>query len=449
MMAAQSRLAPCHCGSGKRYKDCHGRTQVPTQAPADFSSLMQSALAAQRAGLLTEADIAYRSALALRPEDFDALHMLGVVQLQLGKPRESVRFISRALEIEGWSQVSALHNLGLALAQSIDPKVPTVGLGSLGTAYRRHLSGIDVARGQLKTSARPLVSVIVPSFNHGAYIEAAVRSVFSQTYQNWELLVIDDGSGDDSVSRLRELLPANDERCRLIVRENRGAAATLNELLSLARGEWVQPLNSDDALAPDRLEVCVRAVAGASAKWLFGSVRCIDASGMRIDELTDTRAFSFRTVQAAVAFEETVGVSFLAHNPAISTGNLFFTADLARRLGGFRDLRYHHDWDFCLRALNEAEPLHITDALYYYRLHDRNTISEQTPLKQAEIDSVLSRFIAEALSTIHRAANPWAPAYCNWGARLATMVLVKGLGKLLPTEWLRDRVAVTLSEQPR
>lgn len=446
MMAAQSRLGPCHCGSGKRYKDCHGRIQVPAKAPAEFSSLMQGALAAQRAGLLTEADIAYRSALALRPEDFDALHMLGVVQLQLGKPHESVRFISRALEIEGWSQVSALHNLGLALAQSIDPKIPTVGLGALGAAYRRHLSALDVARGQLTPRARPLVSVIVPSFNHGAYIEAAVKSVFSQTYQNWELLVIDDGSVDDSVSRLRELLPANDERCRLIVRENRGAAATLNEMLSLARGDWVQPLNSDDALAPDRLEVCVRAVAAASAQWLFGSIRCIDAAGMRVDELADMRAFSFRTIQAAVAFEETVGVSFLAHNPAISTGNLFFSANLARQLGGFRDLRYHHDWDFCLRALNETEPLHITEALYYYRLHDRNTISEQTPLKQLEIDSALSKFIAESLSVTSRPANPWAPAYANWGARLATLLLVKGLGKLLPTEWLRERASSTLHQ---
>lgn len=452
MSGKPSRLSPCPCGSGKRYKDCHGAISGDESGPAGFSRVVEKALVEQQAGRLEQAAALYRDALAFQPDNFDALHMLGVVHLQLKNARDALRLICRALDVEGWRQESALHNLGLALGQCSDPSTPTIGLGQLGAEYRRlHPETIDDSALLTRRDSRPepLVSIIVPSFNHSMFIDAAIRSVFAQTYANWELLVIDDGSSDDSVKQLRQLIADGDPRCRLIVRENRGAAATLNQLISLSRGEWIHPLNSDDVLPPDRLQRCVEAVLTRRTEWLFGDVRCIDEAGHRLDEMQDARAFSFRTMQSAVAFEETVGLAFCAQNPAISTGNLFFSAELARRIGGFRELRYHHDWDFCLRALDEAEPIHLPDALYFYRFHGHNTIAEQSTQKQTEVDGMLAQYISTALSPNHRPRNRWAPAYVNWGDRLATLLLVRNLGKLLPATRLREMAIARLESSDR
>lgn len=408
---------------------------------------MEKALVEQQAGRLEQADALYRDALASRPEDFDALHMLGVVQLQLKNARDALRLICRALDVQGWCEASALHNLGLALGQCHDSDTPTIGLGQLGTEYRRlHPQTTDNSALLAKRDrhSEPLVSIIVPSFNHSLFIDAAIRSVYAQTYSNWQLLVIDDGSSDDSVRQLRQLIADGGPRCRLIERENRGAAATLNQLISLSQGEWIQPLNSDDVLPPDRLQKCIEAVLTCKTEWLFGDVRCIDETGRRLDEMQDARAFSFRTMQSGLAFEETLGLAFCAQNPAISTGNLFFSADLARRIGGFRELRYHHDWDFCLRALDETEPIHLPDALYFYRFHGHNTIAEQSTQKQLEVDGMISQHISTALSLNHRPRNRWAPAYVNWGDRLATLLLVRNLAKLLPVARLREMAMARL-----
>lgn len=102
----------------------------------------------------------------------------------------------------------------------------------------------------------PLVSVIIPSYNHGKYIEESVKSVIGQTYNNFELIVIDDGSNDNSVSILREL--SNNYGFKLVVQNNRGIAATLNRgIKEIANGKYISYCSSDDILLPNKLEVQV------------------------------------------------------------------------------------------------------------------------------------------------------------------------------------------------
>src|SRR4051812_16613935 len=101
--------------------------------------------------------------------------------------------------------------------------------------------------------ANPAVSVVMPSYNHEAYVEDAVRSVLTQSLDDLELIVIDDGSSDRSRAILSSLA-AEDARLRLICRTNQGAPATINEGIGLARGKWVGIINSDDLYASGRLE---------------------------------------------------------------------------------------------------------------------------------------------------------------------------------------------------
>lgn len=98
----------------------------------------------------------------------------------------------------------------------------------------------------------PLVSIGIPFLNPGAYFELAVRSVFAQTYQNWELILVDDGSRDGSYERAMAI---RDPRVRVLRDgQNKGLPARLNEIVQLARGELVARMDADDAMHPLRLE---------------------------------------------------------------------------------------------------------------------------------------------------------------------------------------------------
>ncbi|MGE3260737.1 MAG: glycosyltransferase family 2 protein [Bacteriovoracia bacterium] len=95
-----------------------------------------------------------------------------------------------------------------------------------------------------------LVSVVIPNYNYGRYVCAAVDSVLSQTHQNIEVIVVDNGSTDDSLQRLRRF----GDRIRVIPQENRGQAGARNRGISESRGDWVAFCDADDCWSPTKLE---------------------------------------------------------------------------------------------------------------------------------------------------------------------------------------------------
>ena len=116
-----SRNAPCPCGSGLRYKACHGAVAAP--APSELDTLLPAALAAQQAGRWDEAAAGYERALALAPAHFDALHMLGVVHFQRGDFEQALALIDRALAVQPgmpgavFNRRLVQHNLALRSAE--------------------------------------------------------------------------------------------------------------------------------------------------------------------------------------------------------------------------------------------------------------------------------------------------------------------------------------------
>ena len=100
----------------------------------------------------------------------------------------------------------------------------------------------------------PTVSVMMAAYNTKRYVEAAVVSILGQTFADFELLILDDGSTDGTRAVL-EGLAAKDDRIRLVSRPNAGILATRNELLGMARGEFAAVLDSDDVAMPRRLEI--------------------------------------------------------------------------------------------------------------------------------------------------------------------------------------------------
>jgi glycosyltransferase involved in cell wall biosynthesis len=120
-------------------------------------------------------------------------------------------------------------------------------------------------------SGAPRVSVVLPTLNRGALLERAVRSALGQTVRDLEVIVVDDGSTDDTPATLRRMVAA-DDRLRVVrSRVPGGAAAARNRGITLARGEWVGFLDDDDAWLPQKLE---RQLAVAASDTDAGLVYC-------------------------------------------------------------------------------------------------------------------------------------------------------------------------------
>src|SRR5687767_4638410 len=134
-------------------------------------------------------------------------------------------------------------------------------------------------------SLEPVVSVMVPVFNTGRFVAATVESLLGQTFGDFELVVIDDGSRDESPEVLRELA-GRDKRVRLTCRENRGIVTTRNEMLAQARGKYVAVNDSDDVSMPDRLARQVEFLDRHSdVVCVGGAFDMIDAAGRRLSTL--------------------------------------------------------------------------------------------------------------------------------------------------------------------
>ena len=109
------------------------------------------------------------------------------------------------------------------------------------------------------------IAVIIPVYNHARYIGEALESVLGQTRPPDRVIVIDDGSKDDSVAVMQ---PFKERGVEVFARENRGAHETINELVRLAAKdcEWVSVLNSDDRYLPRRMETCLEVVRANPGK---------------------------------------------------------------------------------------------------------------------------------------------------------------------------------------
>jgi alpha-1,3-rhamnosyltransferase len=131
---------------------------------------------------------------------------------------------------------------------------------------------------------RPDVSVVVPSYNHEAFIEMTLRSIIKQTLTPAELIVIDDGSTDNSRSIIDRVLKQSPFRCEVIARGNRGLCATLNEGLERSTGEYFAYLGSDDLWLPDFLEARTELLSSRPMALLaYGHAFFIDEENRIVD----------------------------------------------------------------------------------------------------------------------------------------------------------------------
>ncbi|MBI5550193.1 MAG: glycosyltransferase family 2 protein [Desulfobacterales bacterium] len=148
----------------------------------------------------------------------------------------------------------------------------------------------------------PLVSVVVPTFNRAAQIGAAVDSVLAQSYPHWELIVVDDGSQDETPL----MLSAYGERIRTIRQENRGVSAARNRGILAAAGEFIALLDSDDHWLPDKLAAQVAYFRQHPALMLCQTEEIWVRNGRRVNPKTRHRKF------AGMIFEKTLPLCLIS-----------------------------------------------------------------------------------------------------------------------------------------
>lgn len=223
----------------------------------------------------------------------------------------------------------------------------------------------------VKVGTNPMVSVVIPSYNHRTYIQKCLESVLEQSYRNFEIVIVDDGSTDGSAEFLKEYTSAFNIPVQLILQANQGAHAALNLGIAKAKGEYVSILNSDDFYQFDRIEKLLRYCQEKDAKIVFSRVNHIDDTG-GVALQGNYRQNYFRHLELAASF----GTSFvlLGYNLAVTSGNLFFHRESLSSIK-FEKYRTVHDWDFVLKAMC-LYPVHChSEALMCYRIHANNTIS--------------------------------------------------------------------------
>ncbi|MDA8094524.1 MAG: glycosyltransferase [Betaproteobacteria bacterium] len=201
---------------------------------------------------------------------------------------------------------------------------------------------------------RPTVSVVIPCYNYGQYLSDAVCSVLEQGYQDFEIIIVDDGSTDDSVAVARELIAAHPEhRIRLIAQPNSGHPGySRNRGILSARGRYILPLDADDMLAPTMLAQCVDH---------------LERNPHVSIAYTDREDFGDSSQMVCAGEYDFARLRY---------GNLLSYCALFRRevwqaVGGYRSDVGFEDWDFWVAAGARGYfGARIAAPLFRYRLHD-------------------------------------------------------------------------------
>lgn len=261
----------------------------------------------------------------------------------------------------------------------------------------------------------PQVSVIIASYNHAAYIEASIESVLAQTYRNIELLVIDDGSQDDSVERIQRLQARYGFDFR--AQQNQGLSRTLNEAIARAKGSLIAPFGSDDIMLPERIAKQVAYLQDKPEVGICaGNIQEIDEHGalFRQAKTLPLRRLDFEDV-------------FLYRKPGAPAPTLLFRREALEKVGGFDPQIRLEDLLIELKITHAGYYLDILpDVLAYYRVHATNTYKNY-------------RFMVEnVLKTYAQFADH--PAYPKVCASFRNSMLLKcaGSDRALAGELLRD-----------
>ena len=276
----------------------------------------------------------------------------------------------------------------------------------------------------------PLVSIVVPSYNHAAFIEKCIDSIINQTYDNFELIVIDDGSKDNSgeiLSRLQKKYGFY-----LEFNKNQGLAKTLNRgFKEIAKGKYFACCASDDFWLPNKLTLQVKFLEmNLSYAMVYGKAKVIDENDNILKERTES---TNKNLKGGSIFKELLLFKF--HPPV----NYLYRGDIIREIGFFQENIWAEDVDMNLKIGKQYLIGFINEYLFFYRVNN-SIISKNLNFKtiyshKASIDQYKdSEYYKQAIKLWYFRCFTWyAPFYK--GKKLAIKGMSHSLDKIFTREF--------------
>jgi glycosyltransferase involved in cell wall biosynthesis len=219
----------------------------------------------------------------------------------------------------------------------------------------------------------PTVSVIIPTYNRARFIREAIESVVEQSFSDLELIVIDDGSTDETA----EIVGAfNDKRLNFVRQENRGRSAARNRAIASARGRYIAFLDSDDMYLRDKLAKQVSYMdLHPELGMIYTSATCIDGEGKPLDS-ERYKAWAEGQIYKQVAFFQPV---------TITLPTVMVRREVLDTVGGFDEaMNRFEDTDLWRRIAKHHRIGMLVQPTCILRTHDDNTLQSQDPAKIVE-----------------------------------------------------------------
>lgn len=204
-----------------------------------------------------------------------------------------------------------------------------------------------------------MISIVIPLYNKEEYIVETINSVLNQTYKQFEILVIDDGSTDDSIRRIESI---QDDRIVLISQKNAGVSAARNNGVKQAKYNWIAFLDADDWWSQDYLQETVNLIKKYPENKMFATGRC-RVFGKTIERYNN-RFLPPENKDAIVDYIEVVSEAL----PPINSSNTTISRDILIQSGGFTEGQTsHEDHDLWLRLCKNEKIAFINKNLSFYR----------------------------------------------------------------------------------
>ena len=226
---------------------------------------------------------------------------------------------------------------------------------------------------EISPEYRDKVSIIMPVYNSEKYLEEAINSVLGQSYSNFELIIVDDGSIDNSLNIAREFAKKDNRVTVIALKENQGFAVARNEGLKRARGEFITGMDSDDIMLPNAIKARVEFLnSHPEVDLVFGKIhKVIDREGNPIEN-----AF-FEEIQQFYRRKKDYNFYGKVKKLELGIPNADVTSILRRNLlfqtGYYEEsLLVDADKDFFFRAFRRSNPAYVPEPVILYRLHDSN-----------------------------------------------------------------------------
>lgn len=236
------------------------------------------------------------------------------------------------------------------------------------------------------------ISAVIPAYNAEEYIERSVASLIRQSQAIHEIIIIDDGSSDDTLKIVTDLQRTH-EHIVILQQANQGVSAARNTGLKRAQGDWVLFLDADDECAPALIETYTRFLQENPARYcaVYSQALQVDERGEAISGI-----FSGYDLHGQEGF-----VQMLLRNPIISPSGSLVKKTVLDEMAGFDTyIKYVEDVDFWLRVLLSGNSIgHVPEPLSFIRRHSSNTTSSMESTRQGE-KVLLEKFGLETIKKV-------------------------------------------------